>query len=128
MNSPDNISESLETIFCVKILKFFDADADPDPGSGKLFDPRSGIRVGKNSDPGSGINIPDAQHWRYKLYRCPVPVLCHTYIDTVPLSFPTHIVLRLNKIFRIRIHLARIRIQSFYLSADTGPNTAFDLL
>ncbi len=27
---PDHISESLETIFCVKILKFFDAD----PGSG----------------------------------------------------------------------------------------------
>jgi hypothetical protein len=25
-NSPDHISESLETIFWVKILKFFDAD------------------------------------------------------------------------------------------------------
>jgi hypothetical protein len=35
MNNPDHISESLETIFWVKILKFFDAD------------------------PGSGINIPD---------------------------------------------------------------------
>jgi hypothetical protein len=34
MNIPDYISESLETIFWVKILKFFDADADPDPGSG----------------------------------------------------------------------------------------------
>jgi len=30
MNNPDHISESLETIFWVKILKFFDAD----PGSG----------------------------------------------------------------------------------------------
>jgi hypothetical protein len=30
MNNPCHISESLETIFCVKILKFFDAD----PGSG----------------------------------------------------------------------------------------------
>jgi hypothetical protein len=30
MNNPDHISESLETIFCVKILKFFEAD----PGSG----------------------------------------------------------------------------------------------
>jgi hypothetical protein len=30
MNNPDHISESLETIFLVKILKFFDAD----PGSG----------------------------------------------------------------------------------------------
>jgi hypothetical protein len=29
MNNPDHISESLETIFWVKILKFFDAD----PGS-----------------------------------------------------------------------------------------------
>jgi hypothetical protein len=33
------ISESLKTIFGVKILKFFDADADPDPGSGNLVDP-----------------------------------------------------------------------------------------
>jgi hypothetical protein len=41
MNNPDHISKSLETIFWVKILKFFDAD----PGSGwkKLA---SGIRDG----------------------------------------------------------------------------------
>jgi hypothetical protein len=45
MNIPDHISESFETIFGLKILKFFDAD----PGW-------------KNSDPGSGINIPDPQH------------------------------------------------------------------
>ncbi len=38
MNIPDHISESLETIWWVKILTFFDADADPgifltlDPG------------------------------------------------------------------------------------------------
>jgi hypothetical protein len=38
MNNPDHISESLETIFGIKILKFFDAD------------------------PGFGINIPDPQH------------------------------------------------------------------
>ncbi len=31
MNNPDHISESLETIFWVKVLKFFDAD----PGFGK---------------------------------------------------------------------------------------------
>ncbi len=43
-----HISESLEIIFWVKILKLFDAD----PGSGKLFDPGSGVRDGKNSDPG----------------------------------------------------------------------------
>ncbi len=30
MNIPDHISESLEHIFGIKILKFF--DADPDPG------------------------------------------------------------------------------------------------
>jgi hypothetical protein len=43
MNLLDHISESLETIFGVKIkiLKCFDADADPDPGSGILFDPGS---------------------------------------------------------------------------------------
>jgi hypothetical protein len=40
MNFPDQISENLETIFGLKILKFF--DADPDPGS---FFP--GIRDGK---------------------------------------------------------------------------------
>ncbi len=47
---PEHISENLETIFCIKILKFFDADANP--GSGKHFDPKSGIRD----------NIPDPQH------------------------------------------------------------------
>jgi hypothetical protein len=42
MNAPDHIFESLETIFWVKILKFF--DADPDPGSGNLIDPGSGMK------------------------------------------------------------------------------------
>jgi hypothetical protein len=51
MTNPDHISESLETFFWVKILKLFDAD----PG-GKIFE--SGIRDGKNSDPGSELNIP----------------------------------------------------------------------
>jgi hypothetical protein len=46
MNNPDQISESLETIFWVNILKFFDAVQDP--GYEKF---------------GSGINIPDPQHW-----------------------------------------------------------------
>jgi hypothetical protein len=36
--------------------------ADPDPGSGAFLTPGSGIRDGKKSDPGSGINIPDSQH------------------------------------------------------------------
>jgi hypothetical protein len=64
MNIPDHISESLETIFWVKIVKFFDADADVDPGSGNLFDP--GIFLTQDprwkSDLGSGINIGDPQH------------------------------------------------------------------
>jgi hypothetical protein len=47
MNMLDYISESLETTFWVKILKLFDADADPDSRSGNLFEPGSGIRVGK---------------------------------------------------------------------------------
>jgi hypothetical protein len=42
-NNLDHISESLETIFWVKMLKFFYAD------------PGSGIRDGKNSDPESGM-------------------------------------------------------------------------
>jgi hypothetical protein len=45
MNDPDHISESLETIFWVKILNFFDAD----PGSGTE---KIRIRDGNNSDPG----------------------------------------------------------------------------
>ncbi len=32
MNIPDHISESLETIFSSKILKFIDADPDPESG------------------------------------------------------------------------------------------------
>jgi hypothetical protein len=34
MNNPDHISKSLETIFGVKIFKFF--DADPGSGMGKI--------------------------------------------------------------------------------------------
>jgi hypothetical protein len=48
MNIPDHLSESLETIFWVKILKFVNADADPDPGSRNLFDPGPGFGTEKN--------------------------------------------------------------------------------
>jgi hypothetical protein len=44
MNNPDHISESLETIFCVKILKFFNAD----PGMEKFG---SGMDKNKDQDP-----------------------------------------------------------------------------
>jgi hypothetical protein len=57
VNIPDHISESLKTIFGLKILKFF--NADPYPGSGIFLTLNPGW---KNSDPLSGINIPDPQH------------------------------------------------------------------
>jgi hypothetical protein len=43
INIPDDISESLEPIFWVKIIKFF--NADPDPGSGIFLtlDPGCGM-------------------------------------------------------------------------------------
>jgi hypothetical protein len=56
MNIPDHISESLETIFWIKIFKFFYAD----PGSGFFLTLDPGW---KNSVPGYGINIPDPQDW-----------------------------------------------------------------
>ncbi len=52
MNNPDHISESLETIFGVKILKVF--DADPGSGIGKIG---SGIQ---DKHPGSAT-LPAAQ-------------------------------------------------------------------
>jgi hypothetical protein len=47
MNIPDHSSESFETIFRVKMLKFFDAD----PVSGIVFI-RDPYGKNKNSDPG----------------------------------------------------------------------------
>jgi hypothetical protein len=55
MNNPDHISESLETIFWVKILKFFDADPT---GMEK-------VRSRERKKFGSGINILDLQHCYY---------------------------------------------------------------
>jgi hypothetical protein len=52
----------LVTIFWVQILKFFDADADPDPEIFLTLDPGSGMEKILNRDPRSGINIPDPQH------------------------------------------------------------------
>jgi hypothetical protein len=48
MNNQDHISESIGTIFLVKMWYLI-----------------SQMRIldGKNSDPGSGINILDPQHW-----------------------------------------------------------------
>ncbi len=69
MNILDHISEGLKTIFWVKILKIL--VADPDPGSGNRDDPW--IWDGKNSDPGSGIIIPDPQHCRLGRRKHAVP-------------------------------------------------------
>jgi hypothetical protein len=49
MYTPDHISESLETVFLGYNTEIVCCE--------------SGIRDGKNSDPGSGINIPDPQRW-----------------------------------------------------------------
>jgi hypothetical protein len=58
MNIPDHISESFETIFWVKILKFFDADEDADPGIFLTLDPGSGMGKTRIRDkhPGSAQN------------------------------------------------------------------------
>jgi hypothetical protein len=69
MNIPDHISESLKTIFWVKILKIL--DADPVSGMEKHSDPGW-----KNSDLGSEINIPD-----------PLTVLCISILFRI-LPFP----------------------------------------
>jgi hypothetical protein len=52
MNNPDHISESLETIFWVKILNFFDAD----PGWKKFESRMENIRIG-DKHPGSSTLI-----------------------------------------------------------------------
>jgi hypothetical protein len=61
MNIPDHISESLETVFLVKILKFF--DSDPDPGSG-IF-----LTLDLDSDPGSEVNIARIRDTAFTLLR-----------------------------------------------------------
>ncbi len=55
INNPDYISESLITIFWFKIQYLNSLMWIRD---GKIRN-----RDGKRSDPGSGINIPDPQHW-----------------------------------------------------------------
>jgi hypothetical protein len=56
MEIPDHISESLETICGLKILKFFDAYLDP-----RSFGPWIRDPGWKNTDPGSGMNVLDPQ-------------------------------------------------------------------
>jgi hypothetical protein len=56
MNNPDHISESLATFLGLKYLHSLMRIRD-----GKNSDPGFGME--ENSDPGSGINIPDPQHF-----------------------------------------------------------------
>jgi hypothetical protein len=72
MNILDHISESLQTLFSVKILKFFDEDADPSLGSGNLFDSGSGIRDGKIRIRNKQIKHPASATLIYGRYRCRV--------------------------------------------------------
>ncbi len=57
MNIPDHISKGLETIFWVKMLKFF--DAEPDRGSGIFLTLDPGW---KKFGSEIQVNIPDPQH------------------------------------------------------------------
>jgi hypothetical protein len=52
MNNPDHIYESLETIFWVKIPKFFHFDADPGSGMEKIGSGMEKIRI-RDKHPGS---------------------------------------------------------------------------
>jgi hypothetical protein len=81
MNILDHISESLETIVWVKILKVF--DKDPEEGSGNLFDPGSGMekiwiwdkhsgsaKIGRNEDQPKEVVIAVWRNWHFiKLCR-----------------------------------------------------------
>jgi hypothetical protein len=52
--------QTIIELFIKKIVKKLLKVWSWDPGS-RIRDPGSGM--GKNQDPGSGINIPDPQHW-----------------------------------------------------------------
>jgi hypothetical protein len=59
-NNPDHTSESLETIFGLKYVNSLMRIRDP---GWKKFGSWIWDWDEKNSDPGSGINILDPQHW-----------------------------------------------------------------
>jgi hypothetical protein len=49
MNSPDHISESLETIFWVKILEFFDVDPGSEMEKIRIRDKHPGFACRRNT-------------------------------------------------------------------------------
>jgi hypothetical protein len=61
MSIPNHISESLETTFGLKILKFYFFDADTDPGSEIILALDPGYGMDKKPRFVSGIKIPDPQ-------------------------------------------------------------------
>jgi hypothetical protein len=104
MNFLDHISESLETIFWVKILKFVDADADLDPGSGNLFDRGSvmeQIRIW-NKHPGSATLLTND-------YRTPIlypPCFFTRLFELVPLGLGQKLIIGDHPV------LVRVRLPS----------------
>jgi hypothetical protein len=63
MNNPDHIFENLENQYLG--IKYSNYLRIRDPGWKRIG---SGIRDGKHSDPGPGINIPDPQHCSYHFF------------------------------------------------------------
>jgi hypothetical protein len=95
MNNPDHISDSLETIFGVRTLKFFDAD----PGFGM-----EKLRI---RDPGEKIRIRDKHPESAALFLnfCLFPFYSYGFLLSLAVFFT---------VFRIRIWIQsgpRIRIQ-----------------
>jgi hypothetical protein len=79
MNIPDNFSESLETVFKIKKLKFF--DADPDPGSRIVSTLDSGLKLERDESRiritakmTLSFNIPGATAGRSRHQKNPTPV------------------------------------------------------
>jgi hypothetical protein len=65
INIPDHFPELPYQFFGLKILKFFVADADPDPGAGAFLTLDPGSRIEKiRFGIRYGINIPDPQHYK----------------------------------------------------------------
>jgi hypothetical protein len=90
MKNPDHISECLETIFWIKILKFFEVDTGSEFGMEqiRIRDPewkKFGFRI-QDEHPGTSRNIPDPQHctWPLVKYLPPKGRLCEEQCEQRP--------------------------------------------